>query len=76
MNYLVYASFAAADAVNARVATEQGCTGDVTARWFAVIEHPSDGRAALVVSDADASKLTADEQAALVPALTADWTAS
>ncbi len=75
MSYLICASFADADAISARVAGEQGCTGDVTARWFEVIVHPADGRGALVVSGDDAATLTAEEQAALVASLTADWTA-
>lgn len=75
MSYLICPSFADADAISARVASEQGCTGDVTARWFEVVAHPADGRAALAVGDADDAKLKADEQAALVASLTADWTA-
>jgi hypothetical protein len=76
MSYLICPSFADADAISARVASEQGCTGDVTARWFEVMAHPTDGRAAFAVSDGDAGNLTSDEQAALVASLTADWTAS
>lgn len=73
MSYLICSTFAAAEAISARVAAEQGCTGDVTTQWFDVITHPSDGRTALAVSDVDAAKLAAGERAALVTSLTVDW---
>jgi len=73
MQYLICASHADAIAISARVAQEQGCTGDVTAYWFGVQDHPTDGRAAVLVLADEEDKLSPDERAELVLVLPEDW---
>lgn len=49
--------------------------GSGTLYLWGVVAHPSNGQAALEIpDDGDVSLLAAGEQAALMPALPADWT--
>jgi hypothetical protein len=50
MKYLIFSTFAAADARNQAEALARGCDPATTSRWWAHVDH-SDGRAALAVDD-------------------------
>lgn len=50
MKYLIFPTFADADARNQAEALTRGCNPANTSRWWAHVDHP-DGRAALVVDD-------------------------
>ena len=85
MAYLIFASAEAADARSAEAYAPLRAQGTTTAQLWSAWPHPDDGRAALVIpatplaagidmaqQDYDAL-LSANEQAALIPALPEDW---
>jgi hypothetical protein len=66
MQYLIYPNHQ--DAVNRSfdIATEQGCTDNVTMYWFGVINHPTNNEAAMQIPEGEENKLTSQEQSQLV----------
>jgi hypothetical protein len=76
MNYLIFSDAASAATRNHAMALAQGAGGpsDTTQYWWASQDHPTDGRCALSIPDVDQSLLSPSEAAALVAALSSDWT--
>lgn len=75
MRYLIYPTATDAEARSAATATALGCgrhPDDTTRLWWAVILHPTDGRAALAIPAEDEHLLTPEEQVQLVE-LSPDW---
>ena len=72
IRYLICDALAAADA-RSRAAWTPGPGDTITVRLWDVLQHPSDGRAALVIPAGSEGALTVGELAALVDALPGDW---
>jgi hypothetical protein len=60
-----------ANALSQTEAQRRGCQGTTT-HWWSIRTHPTDGRTALVVPDADVGLLPKD--AVVLDDLLADWT--
>lgn len=66
MQYLIYPNHAEAEARSFDIATEQGCTDDVTMFWFGIVDHPTNGESAMQIPEGEEDKLTEQEQSELV----------
>lgn len=69
MRYLLFHNSDDARARSSEIAHEVSAgdsAGGVTQFWFAVVVHPTSGKAALEVIDSDESMLTSEERVALV----------
>ena len=66
MQYLIYINNQEAKYRSFNIATEQGCSDDPTAYWFNVINHPTNGEAAMCIGEGEEDKLTIEEQSKLV----------
>lgn len=65
MLYLIFPTEQEAIDRTQEIATEQGCTGDITLYWFGWIVHPSSTETALQVPDDQVGYLTPTEQSEL-----------
>jgi hypothetical protein len=66
MQYLIYPSHELAVQRSYNIASEQGCTDDVTAYWFVIVDHPTNGESAMQILEGEEDKLTPEEQSQLV----------
>ncbi len=73
--FLIEPSVAAAFERSRQECLRRGCDGIDTRYWWAVIRHPTNGLAAIVIATPpfDCAGCTAAEEAALVPTLSSDW---
>ena len=72
MQYLIYSNHQQAEDRSFDIATEQGCSDYVTSYWFNVVDHPTNGEAAMCIGEGEEDKLTIEEQNELVSQLYMD----